>query len=363
LSCGSHYDHSDVNYDIEVEKMVIDFGDTLVSPIFTSFSIQSSYENSSFIHTFLDRSRNLIITNIETGEFIKKININADGGPNSTSGGILDFFPVSDSTFLIQSFPFFYFINQNGDVIKRHNLEDKMNKLFGDMYADNLYLSGVMSHSVKINKNKFVLQVFRGDINLIDNYPEYPLFITVKIDNELNIDLLPMEIYFPSKFKLEKTNSYAQNEKASYSVQNGYIIYGFSFSSSVFMYNLETGLTSCLDLEIDNGTNFSPPDDNHPYSISNKLFTAFGMPIVDFDSKLIYRFHTDVNHEDPMESENFLAIFDFEGKKLIESSLGKNRDRILVRPFLFNGHLYVKPPFPSSENEYLEFYKFKLVKR
>ena len=213
LSCGSHYDHSDVNYDIEVEKMVIDFGDTLVSPIFTSFSIQSSYENSSFIHTFLDRSRNLIITNIETGEFIKKININADGGPNSTSGGILDFFPVSDSTFLIQSFPFFYFINQNGDVIKRHNLEDKMNKLFGDMYADNLYLSGVMSHSVKINKNKFVLQVFRGDINLIDNYPEYPLFITVKIDNELNIDLLPRKL-FPSSLSMKRRFLMLKNEES-----------------------------------------------------------------------------------------------------------------------------------------------------
>jgi len=363
LSCGSHYDQYDLNYDIEVEKMIVDFGDTLVSPIFTSFSIESNYDSNSFIHTFLDQSRNIVITNLETGKFIRKIKINTDSGPTSTSGAILDFFPVGDSSFLIQSFPFFYFINRNGDVIKRHNLEDKMNRIFGNMYADNLYLSGVMSHSVKINKNEFVLQVFRGDINLIDKFPEYPLFITVKVDNELNIDLLPLEIYFPSKFKTGETNSYAQNEKASYSVQNGYIIYGFSFSSSVFIYNLENGSTSCLDLEIENGTNFSPPDDNHPYSISNKLFTDFGMPIVDFDSKLIYRFHTDINHEDPMESKNFLAVFDLEGVKLIESSLGKNRDRILVRPFLFKGQLYVKPPFPTSEEEYLEFYKFKLVKR
>jgi hypothetical protein len=115
-----------------VEKKSIAFGDTIVSPVFSLFSIENLANTDRPQHLFLDRFKNIVITNPVEARFIRKIAIKTGDGPNSISSGLSDFFPLSDSTFLIESFPSYYIINDSGETLKKIDIMSKLNQLFGD---------------------------------------------------------------------------------------------------------------------------------------------------------------------------------------------------------------------------------------
>lgn len=351
------------DYDLEVEKKSIAFGDTIVSPVFSLFSIENLANTDSPQHLFLDRFKNIVITNPVQARFIRKIAIKRGDGPNSISSGINDFFPLSDSTFLIESFPSYYIINNSGETIKKIDILSKLSNLFGDKYEDDLYITSSMSHVPIINQNEYVLQVFRPNLHIQADYPEYPLFVKMRIDENLRVELIPLDIFFPEEFKTQPNSTYAQLERPKYNTTDNHIVFGFGFSSKVFMYNLANNTMSSLDLTIENGTNFSPPEPTATTQIGNILFTGFDVPLIDFENKKIFRHHIDVNEEDPMSSTNYLSVFDTDGKKLIESSLGKNSDRMLRNPFLLDGQFYMNSYFPATEEENLDFYIFSLIEK
>lgn len=351
------------DYDFEVEKKSIAFGDTIVSPVFSSFSIENSANTDSPQHLFLDRFKNIVVTNPVEARFIRKIAINTGDGPNSISSGINDFFPLSDSTFLIESFPSYYIINDSGVTLKKIDILSKLNNLFGDKYEDDLYITSSMSQVPIINQNENVLQVFRPNLQMKADYPEYPLFVKMRIDENLRVELIPLDIFFPEEFKTQPNSTYAQHENPKYNITNNHIVFGFGFSSKVFMYNLANSTMSSLDLKIENGTNFSPPEPIGKTQIGNTLFTGFDVPLIDFENDKIFRFHIDINEENSMNNIGYLSVFDTDGNKLIESSLGKNSDRMLRNPFLLDGQFYMNSYFPATEEENLDFYKFSLIEK
>ncbi|MFC4873451.1 hypothetical protein [Negadavirga shengliensis] len=275
----------------------------------------------------------------------------------------MGFFPLSDSTYLIESFPSFYIIDDHGSVLNTTNIPNKLDKIFGNKYNDNLYISSEMSHSVRINRHEYVLQVYRPNLNINENYPQYPLFVKLKIDESLNIEISPIDIYFPEEFKLPGGLTFGQHERAVYSIQNNHIIYGFGFSSKVFIYNINNKTMISIDLEIKNGINFSAPEATNIILSGNRLLTNFNIPLIDFNTNTIYRFHIDIDEENPMDNQGYLTVFDLDGRKLIESSLGKNSERMLRNPFLLNGKVFVNPYYPKTMEEHLEFYNFKLTKK
>lgn len=351
------------DYELEVEKKSIAFGETIVSPVFSSFSIENSANTDSPKHLFLDRFKNIVVTNPVEAKFIRKITIKTGDGPNSISSEINDFFPLSDSTFLIESFPSYYIINDSGETLKKIDILSKLNNLFGDKYDDDLYITSAKSQIANINRNEYLLHVFRPNLQIKADYPEYPLFVKMRMDENLWVDLIPLDIYFPEEFKTQTNSTYAQLERPKYNITNNHIVFGFGFSSKVFMYNLSNGTMSSLDLKIENGTNFSSPESTGTTQIGNTLFTSFDVPLIDFENKKIFRFHIDINEEDPMSNINYLSVFDTDGKKLIESSLGKNSDRMLRNSFLLDGQFYMNSYFPTTEEENLGFYKFSLTEK
>lgn len=360
FSCTSKNGADIKSYDFEINKTVIDFGETLTSPVFGSFYLEK--ENQMALHSFVDGLNNIVYSDIEAGKFVKEVKINTGEGPESINGGVKRHFPIEDSNYLIESYPFFYIINEQGDVVKKQNMGEMLNNLLDGWYNDHIYLSSDASY-FRVADGEYILRIFRFNDNFNDKYPTFPLFVKLKIDRNLNIALEPLEVFFPEEFKLGDDLSYVQSEKPSYIVENGYLIYGFNFSSKVFMYHLDSKSTTSLNLEIEHGTNFSPPDENYPISITNRILTSFVVPLVDFESGIIYRFHIDINDEDPMESTNYLTAFDFEEKKLIEYRVGTNGERMLRNPFLYKGEVYVNPFFPEKSDEILEFYRFKLVEK
>jgi hypothetical protein len=220
-----------------------------------------------------------------------------------------------------------------------------------------------MSHVPIINKNEYVLQVFRPNLQMKTDYPEYPLFVKMRIDENLRVELIPLDIFFPEEFKTQPNSTYAQHERPKYNIANNHIVFGFGFSSKVFMYNLANSTMSSLDLKIENGTNFSPPESTGTTQFGNTLFTSFSVPLIDFKNRKIFRHHIDINEEDQMSNINYLSVFDTDGKNLIESSLGKNSDRMLRNPFLLDGQFYMNSYFPATEEENLDFYKFSQIEK
>jgi hypothetical protein len=114
FSCTSKNEADKKSYDFEINKTVIDFGETLTSPVFGSFYLEK--EAQSALHGFVDGLDNIVFSDIEAGKFVKEIKINTGEGPGSINGGVKRHFPIEDSNYLIESYPFFFFLLSTSKV-------------------------------------------------------------------------------------------------------------------------------------------------------------------------------------------------------------------------------------------------------
>ena len=169
-----------------------------------------------------------------------------------------------------------------------------------------------------------------------------------------------MPIFFPKEFIKSPDLSYKNNENPSYSVSGNYLIYQFSFSSKVFFYDFTNRETRSITLNPSSGDNFSPPDQR---PLANFESTSFGLPFFDEANQIFYRIRIIINLEDGMENKRYLDVYHEDGKLLKEYYLEKNKDQLYSGFFGFKGQYYLTPFEPSTSEEHLEFFQFKLIKQ
>src|SRR5690554_1027202 len=120
FSCGQHGEEE--AYGFKEETKYIDFGNEILTPLFSYFSLFTSEDDT--LHLFVDQNFNLVISDLNRMELRKIIPIKRGDGPEYISSSSVRLPIMLDSTtFLLEAYPNFYLINEAGFVIKRINVD------------------------------------------------------------------------------------------------------------------------------------------------------------------------------------------------------------------------------------------------
>ncbi|WP_215225891.1 DUF4221 domain-containing protein [Echinicola shivajiensis] len=360
-ACQSGPSRSEKEHEIVSSKSFVDFGENLITP--KTFNLTISKYKDKNAHIFIDPNLQIVISDLDKKLLIDIIPLKRGDGPKQLQLHPNKAIPIFDDHFLITSLTHFYIVNNKGEVVKKTDLQNSVIGKLGEKYHE-FFLSGALTAYPRTDEGDIIIQLKRNfSVNLIHTipYPIFPHFLKLQIDPEnweFNFEQLP--IFFPEEFIKSPDLSYKNNENPSYSVSGNFLIYQYSFSSKVFFYDFTSGKTRNIMLNPSSGDNFSPPD-RRP--LANFESTSFGLPYIDEVNHIIYRIRTIINLEDGMENQRYLDLFYEDGELLKEYYLGKNKDLLYSGFFGFKDQYNLTPFEPSTSDEHLEFFQYKLVEK
>lgn len=248
-------------------------------------------------------------------------------------------------------------------VSEKISVNDLLREKIKDFYKgnlDNLIVTGSKSSTVKVENNTFLFSIRRMDNFSGGDYPDFPLFASISIDGENTMQLEIIPIYFPNDLIGGEGLSYGAEEIPTYTVDGDWLVYNFNFSSNIYMFNLKSRKEKMIKGVVENGINqFKPTFDK---SIPMRRYTTvFANIIYDDQSRLIFRDHIVINESNPKKSENYLTVYNYNGRKLSELFIGENEEiKYLRNSFIYNSQIFYNPFFPESD-ETLAFKVFSIV--
>ncbi|WP_200974897.1 hypothetical protein [Echinicola sp. 20G] len=363
-ACQSKAFKTEKEYKIVSSESFVDFGEHMVTP--KTFSPTIANYKGKNAHIFIDQNLQIVISDLDSKELIEIIPLQRDDGPKMLHSHPNKAIPLQKKHFLITSLSFFYIVDQKGDVIKKINLEKIVEDQFSRNQEDHFFITARSSYC-KIKENELIFSLSRnlpmsGPVPA-KAYPYFPLFIQLKINpTNWQIEWKLLDVSFPEEFVKSTSLSYWHDETPKYLIEGKRLIYFFRFSSKLFFHDLETGKNSSLELNIEDAPYTSSPASS-PEEGNKILKYAFLDTYIDTINKIIYRIHQSRNFQDLMGSERILNSYSLEGKPLVSHSLGTIKEHLYSGMFGYKDQYYLTPFEPSTSEEHLEFFQFKLVEK
>ncbi len=344
----------DVNMSLVEEKVKVDLGDNVVSTTFFWHSVTVKKEDITFL--FIDELFNLIELDLTNKNLVNVLSLANKQGPNVIKGGVRSPSLGIGDQYLIEG-PFqFYSIDQYGVFQDTYdfqsNILDKVKSDFNEI-SKGLFVQSRGGNFMK--NNKLILSIGRSDKFGTDEYPKFPQFALVELsNNEFKTEIL--NIFFPEELVSNDLKYMGQFEIPNYFFDGEWLVYNYSSFRQIYFFNTITGENHSLSL--DSGVNIQ--DKAIPFGeIPTETIIKYGLPLVDFSKKIIYRYHIVIEPGKPMENSNYLTAYDFKGKVIAENFLGKNSERMLRNSVLAGDYVYMNNFFQSSD-DWIEFSRFSL---